>query len=1110
MANKETNLPSSLHDEPLTAINGIKFTNREIDVITLIFHTRGSSKIASFLSISTRTVETHTANIMRKMDANSREGIIDFVEKSGNSSWVKKHYRNLLTQIDFKKHLLGVFKLIRNQNLLCSLIYEHELEEDKHFISILKDHLILCGIKVTINESRDEKSVTHPKLDEEFSHIGHTIYLIPRKLIEKFNIDKKECQLEASKLVETNASDPQSFTFIFNNKNNTNISKQFLEMVPCVCFWNPEEYYFSFFDVLKRIFPAVNLDKIISEFKNKHESDHDISERTLSSTPSCSKGVIKKDAVFRNKIWLIIITSILIIITLFIGLFLFKYGEFSKKTQTDTRSTASIRSDLVIPTGNTFLERPHIIEKIEKSLRDGRGIQTVALVGIGGAGKTTIAREYALQKNANIVWEINAVTRENLRESFERLAYNLCKSEQEKVILEGLQNIKNKMEKDQKILLFVKEKMKKISNWILIYDNVEKFTDIYNYFPCDPTVWGNGKVIVTTSNSNTSNNNFINSIVQIGELSNKEKLILFVKIMKDDKFQEFTSAEKEQANTFLNDVPPYPLDISIAAYYLKSTNTPYGEYLEKLKGNYKEFDNIQADVVKEASGYTKTRYGIITLSVKELITIHKDFQDLLLLVSLIGYHNIPKSLLAQFKSATIADNFIYHLKKYSLITNESFSNSIPTISIHKKTQETILSYLINSLKLSDNSPLLHPIITTVESYVLDAVDKEDFSKMKLLVPHGEMLLNHDDLLSEATKSSLRGSLGCIYYYLKHYPKIRQFLEENLTELRQHYGEKHDKIARILVYLGNFHRTLGDHERAKTLLEQSLTICKENPNYLRSAKALGYLGAVYRDLGEYKKAKNLFEQSLVIYEKYSPNSIGHAWILAYLGNIHRILGDYEKAKTLLEQGLVIYKKQSEDYVGAAWVLGYLGTVHRLLGDCKTAKSFIEKALSITRKHFADDHIYVASHISALAKVYIEIGDYKKAKTLLKGNLNVYETNYGKNHIRSANVLRMLGEAYCLEGDLEASEELINKSLLICQQKNSPASFKSLESLADLYTKKAALAMNEGDAKQAQNYSNRSIHYLKQSLQVIRDYFSEDSPHAAKIQLRLNTQIGQMGK
>jgi tetratricopeptide (TPR) repeat protein/DNA-binding CsgD family transcriptional regulator len=1093
MTTQDMNSPSDAPDELLTTLNAIKFTSREIDIITLIFHTRGSSKIAGFLSISTRTVETHTANIMRKMDAHSREGIIDFVEKSGQVPWVQKHYQNLLEQIDFKKQLREISRLIQGRTFRCSLIVGSEQNEAAHFASTLKEYLTLSGVKTVLRKNNDE--APQFGVSENLPSGDHILYILPKILVDKFQMDKEGFSVDISNLAEKNASTPM--TFIFLQGSNNHVSQEFLAQNCCIFFGNHhQEYYFSFFSVLKRILPELKLDKVITSFKGKHEQN--TGTTPPATVPLSLWSSLKKGLILKNQARLFAFISIFLLISSLWGVFIFQYcGDCGEK-----KLMPPIRSDLVVPTDHTSLGRSYVISKIEENLKGSRGIQTIALVGIGGAGKTTIARKYARQQNANIIWEINAATREGLRNSFERLADALCQSEEEKTILAGLQNIKNNLEQDHKILLFVKERMKKLSNWFLIYDNVEKFSDIHKHFPYDSKGWGNGKVIITTSNGNTKNNNFINKFIQIGELSPQEKLDLFVSIMNHEGAEEFTLDQKEKASAFLAELPPYPLDISIAAYYLQSTNTPYKEYLDRLKENSKDFDIIQADVVKEASGYTKTRYGIITLSVKELITIHKDFQDLLLLVSSIGYQNIPKCLLAHYKGDAVADNFIYHLKKYSLVTNESFSSSTPTISIHKKTQEIVLSYLINALESADRRPFLQAMAMRVEAYVLDAVDKEDFSRMKLLAPHLEILLNRDNLLSEATRASLKGALGCIYYYLKHYPKIKQFLEENLVDLKRHYGEKHNKIARILVYLGNFYRSLGDYERAKTLLEQSLDICKESPDDLRRAKAFGYLGAVYRDLGEYKKARDFFEKSLVIYEEQTPNSIGHAWILAHSGNIRLILGDYEKAKELLEQSFTIYKKQSEDYVGAAWVLGYLGTVHRLLGDCKTAKALVEKALFITRKYFSNDHIYVASHISTLANIYIAIGDYETAKTLLKENLNFYLKNYGQDHIWTANVLRMLGEAYCLEGNLETSEELINRSLLICQQKNKLASFEPLESLAGLYLKKAAQAINEGDAKQAQNFKNRAIHYLKQSLQMIKDCFSEDSPHATRIQLKLD--------
>ena len=44
--------------------------------------------------------------------------------------------------------------------------------------------------------------------------------------------------------------------------------------------------------------------------------------------------------------------------------------------------------------------------------------QTVALVGLGGSGKTTLAHQYANKQKANIVWEINAESIEKYRHIF--------------------------------------------------------------------------------------------------------------------------------------------------------------------------------------------------------------------------------------------------------------------------------------------------------------------------------------------------------------------------------------------------------------------------------------------------------------------------------------------------------------------------------------------------------------------------------------------------------------------------------------------------------------------------------------------------------------------
>ena len=77
------------YEKHLSTINNTHFTAREIDIIACVISARKTSKIAYFLSINPRTVETHVRNIMSKLECNNREDIIDFIEKSNKLHFLR-------------------------------------------------------------------------------------------------------------------------------------------------------------------------------------------------------------------------------------------------------------------------------------------------------------------------------------------------------------------------------------------------------------------------------------------------------------------------------------------------------------------------------------------------------------------------------------------------------------------------------------------------------------------------------------------------------------------------------------------------------------------------------------------------------------------------------------------------------------------------------------------------------------------------------------------------------------------------------------------------------------------------------------------------------------
>ena len=148
-------------------------------------------------------------------------------------------------------------------------------------------------------------------------------------------------------------------------------------------------------------------------------------------------------------------------------------------------------------------------------------------MGIGGSGKTTLARFYASRQNASIIWEINAQTRDTLRDAFENLAFALATTLEERKILREIQNITESHIKEKQLLSFVQGRLRANPCWVLIYDNLEiaTFSEIKDWIPREVTVWGTGRAIITTRDTNIRNTKYVepNNVVYVETLEKHEK-----------------------------------------------------------------------------------------------------------------------------------------------------------------------------------------------------------------------------------------------------------------------------------------------------------------------------------------------------------------------------------------------------------------------------------------------------------------------------------------------------------------------------------------------------------------------------------------------------------
>ena len=506
-----------------------------------------------------------------------------------------------------------------------------------------------------------------------------------------------------------------------------------------------------------------------------------------------------------------------------------------------------------------LLERSEFFEKLQKT---SNKLEIKVIYGQGGAGKTTLAREYLKKSDFRFKYEINTESFNSLDEGMLEFAYLLANTKEKQETLAFLNGIENPTMKLRQIASFVYTNLKDVQNWCLLFDNVDDF-NLLNQ-TCLSTLpdirsMNNGQILITTRNHKPEIYQLNYDAIKVGELSPREKEELFTKIT--------NKPITESVKRALNDIPSYPLDVSCLSYYVKNLCIPIEDYMKQLKIDNDVFWHNNRKILEASTSYPFTRKEIITKLITQIASIDPQFKEILFIISFMGSQNIPVRFLRDICNNSKLDELIFHLSKFGIVT---FTKD--TISFHRSTFAHMVDYLMLNSSNEEKSFIVRKLLDAVTPYEKFANKKYDYQKT---IEHLKRIYRNLDNISGTDDLKIKFAISLGNYVKEHsistIESVLYFADS--LKLNQRIGLlNNSEEQQVKLSMGEAYLIANENEKALFYLKNSYISAPFKAKYATEyANNHILMGMVQMRSNQFDQANKSFDESLRVLQNISENT-----------------------------------------------------------------------------------------------------------------------------------------------------------------------------------------------------------------------------------------------
>jgi hypothetical protein len=678
---------------------------------------------------------------------------------------------------------------------------------------------------------------------------------------------------------------------------------------------------------------------------------------------------------------------------------------------------SSIKTIVNIPARLSYYQnRSKELEQIKQKMQSHK----LAVVGIPGSGKSELVKEYARYRQltgTSLVWWLEARTLEGFKNSLVSLANKFDINVSEYVKGDPKSCIEEIIGKLRPIL-------KNYPRALLIFDSansldmaeiIAKFTDL------------DLDILVTTEESNFYT---ADEVVDLnGGMDSKEAVQLMTHLSGINNTAE--------AFSLVEELDRLPLFISTAGSYIRMMNDqlPYNvkkmsirDYEEQLKRlPVARLDRYEAPIrERDSSGYKKTQYAVIRLSIEQLRTSSPGAKKLLDFCSVIYREKIPFHMLLEFTKNFVMEeesraelgDWLMRLRNLSLLNINGDYYYIHQV-VQRVNQEFYYKDVILNFPSIVNATLAEYPSAGDNGY-------EALAKYAYLNPHLQSLANFTESYEAKIKKSSRTLVGKVYYYLagtyfylENMEQIYIYVNKAIRVWRKDIPSNRLDLMEAYNTRGFAQRHLSypvEEERSNYNMALSIS---NNDTLVEASRSYNNLAVSYYDHEDYQVAIEYFRQTISIKLIHPDDSNKYNLPINFynLARINNRLNRIANAQRCYLKALVLQYITNSTCVHPL-IAQTISDYACLLGESGEQENAIrnfDKALSISRDFFKD------KQHTAVAYVYSRFGFFnfnfrrnsELALAYSRKAYLMYNSTIKENHWRTR---EMKADLECMESSL----------------------------------------------------------------------------------------------